>query len=129
LDSWFESDPIKALYGFDGIVGTYASPYAQGTAYVLLHHAFGEVNGKKGLWGHAIGGMGAITEAMASTATARGVDIRVNAPGREILVAKGRPVGVTTADSETIRARAVVSNVNPKLLYQRLIDASALASD
>src|SRR5262249_19791516 len=58
LDGWFESDPIKALYGFDGIVGNYASPYSPGSAYVLLHHVFGEVNGKKGAWGHAIGGMG-----------------------------------------------------------------------
>ena len=61
LDQYFESDPIKAVYGFDGIVGNYASPYSPGSAYVLLHHVFGEVNGKKGVWGHAIGGMGAIT--------------------------------------------------------------------
>ena len=63
--AWFESAPIKAAYGFDGMVGNYASPYAAGSAYVLLHHVFGEVNGKKGAWGHAIGGMGAITQAMA----------------------------------------------------------------
>src|SRR5215475_11636058 len=87
LDDWFESDPIKAVLGFDSVVGNLASPYTPGSAYVLLHHAFGEVNGKRGLWGHAIGGMGAITEAMAKVATARGVDIRVNAPVREILVA------------------------------------------
>src|SRR5882672_9534215 len=78
LDAWFESDPIKAVYGFDGIVGTYASPYAPGTAYVLLHHVFGEVNGKKGAWGHAVGGMGAISDAMAKAAAARGAEIRVN---------------------------------------------------
>ena len=65
LDNWFESDPIKAVYGFDGIVGNYASPYTAGSAYVLLHHVFGEVNGKRGQWGHALGGMGAITQAMA----------------------------------------------------------------
>ena len=76
LDSWFESDPIKAVYGFDGIVGNYASPYTPGSAYVLLHHVFGEVNGKRGAWGHAIGGMGAITQAMARAARARGVEIR-----------------------------------------------------
>ena len=78
LDQWFESDPIKAILGFDGIVGTYASPYAAGTGYVLLHHCWGEVNGKKGVWGHAIGGMGAITQAMARACAARGVDIRTN---------------------------------------------------
>ena len=68
LDHWFESDALKALYGFDAIVGNYASPYTPGSAYVLLHHAFGEVNGKSGIWGHAIGGMGAITQAMAAEA-------------------------------------------------------------
>src|SRR5438270_1512357 len=76
LDNWFESEPLKAVYGFDGIVGNYASPYTAGSAYVLLHHVFGEVNGKRGAWGHAIGGMGAITQAMAPAATARGALIR-----------------------------------------------------
>ena len=71
LDAWFESDPIKAVYGWDGVVGNYASPYTPGSAYVLLHHCFGEVNGKKGVWGHAIGGMGAITQAMAKSAAAQ----------------------------------------------------------
>ena len=66
LDERFEHDLVKALFGFDAIVGNYASPYAPGSAYVMLHHAFGEVNGKKGVWGHAIGGMGAITQAMAA---------------------------------------------------------------
>jgi len=65
LDERFENDLVKALFGFDSIVGNYASPYAAGSAYVMLHHAFGEVNGKKGVWGHAIGGMGAIAQAMA----------------------------------------------------------------
>src|SRR5437667_62684 len=68
LDERFENDLVKALFGFDAIVGNYASPYAAGSAYVMLHHAFGEVNGKKGVWGHAIGGMGAITPAMAPRA-------------------------------------------------------------
>ncbi|HEV7820312.1 MAG TPA: NAD(P)/FAD-dependent oxidoreductase, partial [Burkholderiales bacterium] len=129
LDSWFESDPIKALYGFDGIVGTYASPYAAGTAYVLLHHAFGEVNGKKGIWGHAIGGMGAITAAMAKAAAAGGADIRVNAAVREVIVEKGRVCGVVTEAGERIRARAVISNLNPKLLYGSLIDSSVLPAE
>src|SRR5258706_12540906 len=75
LDDRFESDLVKALYGFDAIVGNYASPYAAGSAYVMLHHAFGEVNGKKGVWGHAIGGMGAITQAMANAARGHGSGI------------------------------------------------------
>jgi len=129
LDSWFESAPIKAAYGFDGIVGNYASPYSAGSAYVLLHHVFGEVNGKKGAWGHAIGGMGAISQAMAKAAAERGVDIRVDSPVREVLVEGGRAAGVVTGTGEVIRARSVVSNLNPKLLYGSLIDPEALPQD
>jgi phytoene dehydrogenase-like protein len=129
LDAWFESAPIKAAYGFDGIVGNYASPYAAGSAYVLLHHVFGEVNGKKGAWGHAIGGMGAITQAMAKAAAARGVEIRVATGVREILVEAGRAVGVVTEKGEAIRARSIVSNLNPKLLYGSLIDPEVLPQD
>jgi phytoene dehydrogenase-like protein len=126
LDGWFESDPIKAVYGFDGIVGNYASPYSPGSAYVLLHHVFGEVNGKKGVWGHAIGGMGAITQAMARSAVARGVDIRLESPVRQIIVERGRAGGAVTERGEAIHARAVVSNLNPKLLYQRLLEPEDL---
>ena len=70
LDGWFEGELVKALFGFDAIVGNYASPYTPGTAYVMLHHAFGEVNGKTRVWGHAVGGMGAISTAMAKAAAA-----------------------------------------------------------
>jgi len=129
LDGWFESAPVKAVYGFDGIVGNYASPYTPGSAYVLLHHVFGEVNGKKGAWGHAVGGMGAITQAMAKSAAARGVDIRVATPVREVIVEGGRAVGVVTATGETLRAAAVISNLNPKLLYSKLIAAAHLPAE
>lgn len=126
LDDWFDSEPIKALYGFDGIVGHYASPYSPGSAYVLLHHCFGAVNGKKGAWGHAVGGMGAITQAMARSAVALGVDIRVDSAVREVIVQKGRAVGVVTTTGQTVRAAAVVSNLNPRLLYLSLIDPAVL---
>src|SRR3954467_261439 len=106
LDHWFESDPIKAVYGWDGVVGNYASPYTPGSAYVLLHHCFGEVNSKKGAWGHALGGMGAITQAMAKAAITHGVDIRTDEAAREVIVERGRAVGVVTEDGEVIRARA-----------------------
>ena len=76
------------------MVGNYASPYTPGTAYVLLHHAFGEVNGKQRVWGHAIGGMGAITQAMAQAAAAAGVEIETAAPVREVLIEHGRACGV-----------------------------------
>jgi phytoene dehydrogenase-like protein len=129
LDGWFESDPIKAVFGFDGIVGNYASPYTPGSAYVLLHHVFGEVNGKKGAWGHAMGGMGAITQAMSKSAQARGAVIRVSTPVREVIVEGDRAVGVITEAGETIRAAAVISNLNPKLLYLKLLAANALPDE
>jgi phytoene dehydrogenase-like protein len=129
LEGWFESDPIKAVYGFDGIVGNYASPYSPGSAYVLLHHVFGEVNGKKGAWGHAIGGMGAITQAMARSAMTRGVQIQTDAPVRKLLVEHGRTVGAVTVSGEEYRASAVISNLNPKLLYLQLLDPTVLPPD
>ncbi len=129
LDGWFESDPIKAVLGFDGIVGNYASPYTPGTGYVLLHHVFGEVNGKRGAWGHAIGGMGAITQAMAEAARSKGVEIRVDSPVRHVGIEDGRAVAVTTGSGEIVRARAIVSNLNPKLLFEKLVDRKALPAD
>ena len=129
LDGWFESAPIKAAYGFDSVVGNYASPYAPGSAYVLLHHVFGEVNGKKGAWGHAMGGMGAITQAMARAGQAQGVEIRLNDGVREVVLEKGRASGVVTARGERLAARVVVSNLNPRLLYTRLVDPGALPGD
>jgi phytoene dehydrogenase-like protein len=129
LDGWFESAPIKAAYGFDSVVGNYASPYAPGSAYVLLHHVFGEVNGKKGAWGHAIGGMGAITQAMAKAAQALGVEIRLGDGVREVLLEKGRASGVVTSKGERFDARVVVSNLNPRLLYTKLVDPGVLPAD
>src|SRR5262249_28197580 len=126
LDGWFEGDLVKSLFGFDAVVGNYASPYTPGTAYVLLHHAFGEVNGKKRLWGHAIGGMGAITQAMARAATACGVEIETDAPVREVLVEKSRAAGVVLADGRVLRAAAVAANVDPKRLYTAMVPSEAL---
>jgi phytoene dehydrogenase-like protein len=129
LDEIFESDLIKALFGFDAIVGNYASPYAAGSAYVMLHHAFGEVNGKKGVWGHAIGGMGAISQAMAKAAQQAGAEIDLEAGVREVIVERDRAVGVVLDTGETVRAKYVASSVNPKLLYTRLVPSGALPAD
>ncbi len=129
LDGWFESAPIKAIFGFDGIVGNFASPYTPGSAYVLLHHVFGEVNGKKGAWGHALGGMGAITQAMARACAERGAVLRTDSAVSELLVEGGRAVGIVTASGEPIRAGIVVSNLNPKLLFERLVDPDLLPED
>lgn len=129
LDGWFESAPVKALFGFDSIVGNYASPYTPGSAYVLLHHVFGEVNGKKGLWGHAIGGMGAITQAMAACCRERGVEIRTGVAVKELIVEGGKAVGIVTENGEALRGRAVVSNLNPRLLFEKIVPKGALPDD
>jgi phytoene dehydrogenase-like protein len=126
LDSWFESDPLKGMLGYDGIVGSFVSPYASGTAYVLLHHVFGQLNGKKGVWGHAIGGMGAITQAMRRACEAEGVRILTDAAVSEVIAETGRAVGVATEDGRVFRARAVVSNLNPRLLFGRMVDPALL---
>jgi phytoene dehydrogenase-like protein len=126
LDRWFESDPIKAVLGFDAVVGNLASPYTPGSAYVLLHHVFGEVNGRPGVWGHAIGGMGAITQAMARAAGGYGARIDLNAAVREVIVERGRATGVALADGTAVRARAVIANVNPQHLFQTLLPHEAV---
>ena len=116
LERWFESDPIKACFGFDSVVGNFASPWSPGTAYVLLHHVFGEVNGHKGSWGHAIGGMGAISQALAAEARSLGVAIRTGVAVERILESGGRATGLALADGTEVRARCVVANANPKLV-------------
>ena len=121
LDRWFESGPIKAAFGFDAVVGNYASPFHPGTAYVLLHHCFGEVNGRRGAWGHAIGGMGAISEALAAEARRLGVDIECGAPVRSVTRRK-----LVVEDGREFQARAIVANVNPKLLYLELVERELL---
>ena len=114
------------MLGFDAVVGNLASPYTPGSAYVLLHRVFGEVNGKPGIWGHAIGGMGAITQAMAKAAAEHGVDIAVGAAVREVIVERGRAAGIVLEDGTPIRARSVIANVNPKHLFQTLVPREAV---
>ena len=129
LDAWFESDPLKAAFGFDAIVGHFASPYTPGSAYVLLHHVIGEVNGHRGAWGHAIGGMGAITQAMRKEAEARGVEIITRCEVANVCVDIRGVQGVQLTDGRVIEGRCVVSGVNPKLLYTKLMQPHALDAD
>ncbi|MBS0336238.1 MAG: NAD(P)/FAD-dependent oxidoreductase [Proteobacteria bacterium] len=129
LDGWFDGEGVKAAFGFDAVVGNFASPYHPGTAYVLLHHCFGEVNGRKGAWGHAIGGMGAITQAMAAEAKRLGVKIDCDAAVASVNVRDGKAVGVTLRDGREVAGRTVISNLNPKLLYLDLIEAGALPEE
>jgi len=129
LGDWFESEVVKAAFAFDSIVGAYASPLTPGTAYVLLHHCFGEVNGKPGVWGHAIGGMGAITQAMARAARLRGADIRAEAPVETLIVEGGRACGVRLASGERVLARAVAANIPPKLLFRDFVPPGTVEPD
>lgn len=121
LDSWFENEHVKAAFGFDSIVGNFASPDTPGSAYVLLHHVFGEVDGEKGAWGHAIGGMGSITQAMQKACKYEGVEIFTDASVQKVIVENGAATGIELDDGRSIKARKVVSNLNPKLLYKKLI--------
>ena len=121
LDSWFENDHIKACFGFDSIVGNYASPETPGSAYVLLHHVFGEVDGEKGAWGHAVGGMGSITQIMKDVCENKGVEISTNSSVKKIIIENNKAKGVILEDGSKILSDRVVSNLNPKLLFQRLV--------
>ena len=134
LDGWFESDAVKALLGFDAVVGAFQSPYAAGSGYVLLHHAFGETNGKTGVWGHAIGGMGSITQAMTREAQRLGVDIHLDAGVAEVRATgagdgPARATGLRLQDGREIRAHRIAANINPKLLFTRLIDPALLPDE
>ncbi|MGD9802757.1 MAG: phytoene desaturase family protein [Hyphomicrobiaceae bacterium] len=129
LGGWFESEVVKAAFAFDGIVGAYAAPSTPGTAYVLLHHCFGEVNGKAGVWGHAIGGMGAISQALQRSAEAAGAVVRTSSAVRRLVVTGGRATGVELECGKRITARSVAANVGPKLLFRDLVPEDALASD
>jgi phytoene dehydrogenase-like protein len=129
LGQWFESEAVKAAFGFDAVVGNYASPDTPGSAYVLLHHVFGEVNGKKGAWGHSVGGMGAITQIMAKVCTRLGVEISLESPVQRVLVDRGRVAGVRLESGEEIAASRVIANVGPKILYDRMFAEADLPAD
>ena len=126
LGTWFESEVVKGALAFDSIVGAYASPHTPGTAYVLLHHCFGEVNGKPGVWGHAVGGMGAISQAMADAAQTRGAAIRLQAPVASLTLQDGKASGVQLTSGEHIAARVVAANIPPKLLFRDLVPEGAV---
>lgn len=128
LECRFQGELAKALFGFDGVVGNFASPQSPGTAYVLLHHVFGEAAGVPGAWGHAIGGMGSITQAMARACREAGVDIVLSTPVEQVIVEGNRAAGVV-AGGKAWRAPSVVAGVNPKLLFDRLVPQGAVDAD
>jgi phytoene dehydrogenase-like protein len=129
LGGWFEDDHVKSAFAFDAVVGNFAGVSTPGSAYVLLHHVFGEVNGKLGAWGHSVGGMGAITQAMAAACVEHGVEISLESPVAKVLVNNGKAQGVKLAGGEEIYAPIVAANVGPALLYRQLVDAGDLDAD
>src|SRR5436309_8030466 len=128
LDRWFESEQLKIALATDAIIGAMASPSVPGTAYVLFHHVMGECNGVRGMWGYVRGGMGGITQALASAARAHGAEIRVNSPVAKILTRRGRVKGVALADAggTEFQARKVVSNADAHVTFLDLLEEQAL---
>ena len=128
LDRHFAGDLTKALFGFDGVVGNFGSPQSPGSAYVLLHHLFGEAAGVPGAWGHAIGGMGSITQAMAKACHEAGVDIVLDSPVEEVIIGNGR-VGGVVSKGKAWPAPIVAAGVNPRLLFDHLLPGGAVDAD
>src|SRR5262247_1765062 len=119
LDQWFETDVLKATMSASGIIGTFLGVRSPGTAYVLLHHYMGEIDGAFRSWGLARGGTGAISNAIASAARAAGVEIRTEAPVSTIVVRGNRACGVVLANGDEIEASIVASSVDPRLTFLR----------
>jgi phytoene dehydrogenase-like protein len=129
LDRWFESEQLKVTLATDAIIGAMASPSMPGTAYVLFHHVMGECNGVRGVWGYVRGGMGGISQALASAAREHGAEIRCQAPVQQIMVRNGRASGVVLENGTELRARAVASNADANVTFLKLIDSTRLPPD
>ena len=127
--SWFENPHTQAAVAFDAIVGNHTSLHSPGSAYGLLHHAIGEIASQRGIWGHPIGGMGAITQAMLKQALDLGVSVETNTEAVEVCVENGKAIGAVVADRSTRDAKAVVANLAPQHLYLDLIDRANLDED
>jgi phytoene dehydrogenase-like protein len=129
LDEWFESEQVKVTLATDGVIGANGGPRSPGTAYILLHHCMGGVNGHRGLWGFVRGGMGAVSNAIADSARGKGAVIRTNATVSKILVRDRQAQGVVLAEGEEIRAKVVASNLDPKKTFLELLEPSTLDAD
>ena len=129
LDQWFETDVLKATMSASGIIGTFLGVRSPGTAYVLLHHYMGEIDGAFRSWGLARGGTGAISNAIAEAARAAGVEIRTQAPVSRILVRGNQAQGVVLENGDELRATVVASSVDPRLTFQRFLDPGTLPDE
>jgi phytoene dehydrogenase-like protein len=129
LDEWFEFDPLKGTKSASGIIGTFLGPRSPGTAYVLLHHYMGEIDGAFRAWGFAKNGTGGIAEAIASSARALGVEIRLNAGVEKVVVQGGRATGVALASGDELRAKVVMSAVDPKRSFLQFLEPKHLPDE
>jgi phytoene dehydrogenase-like protein len=129
VEEWFESDVVKALTALNGIIGTMLGPKSPGTAYVLLHHFMGELDGAFTAWGAQKGGTGGVSEAIASAARSHGADIRVEAPVAQVIVKDGRAVGVALENGDEFHAKTIVSGCDPKVTFRNLIEEKELPED
>ncbi len=123
LDEWFECEPLKATKSASGIIGTFLGPRSPGTAYVLLHHYMGEIDGAFRAWGFAKNGNGGVTAAIASSARALGVEIRTGAPVREVIVKGGRAAGVALENGDELRGKIVLSAADPKRSFLQFVES------
>jgi phytoene dehydrogenase-like protein len=129
LEQWFETDVLKATMSASGIIGTFQGVRSPGTAYVLLHHYMGEIDGAFRSWGLSRGGTGTVSEAIAAAARAAGAEIRVSAPVSRILEKSGAVMGVALDSGDEIRAPLVLSSVDPRLTFLKMLDESALPAE
>jgi len=129
LDEWFECDALKATMAASGVIGTFLGVRSPGTAYVLLHHYMGEIDGAFRSWGLCRGGTGSISEAIGAAARLAGAEIRTSAPVERIQVRNGRATGVVLDDGDEIRARTIVSSLDPRLTFLRLLDPKELPDE
>jgi phytoene dehydrogenase-like protein len=129
LDQWFETDVLKATMSASGIIGTFLGIRSPGTAYVLLHHYMGEIDGAFRSWGFSRGGTGAISNAIADAAREAGVEIRTKAPVGKILVKNGRTCGVALQSGEELSADVVSSSVDPHLTFEKFLEPNELPAD
>lgn len=129
LERWFESEPLKGTLSASGVIGTFLGPRSPGTAYVLLHHYMGEIDGVFRAWGFHKGGTGGLAQAIARAAQALGAEIRANAPVARVIVRQGRAAGVVLENGDEIEAGAVVSAVDPRQTFSKLVDPAQLPDE
>jgi phytoene dehydrogenase-like protein len=129
LADYFESDYMRAAHAGQGVIGSFIGPKTPGSVYVAWHHMFGEVNGEQGMWGYVRGGMGRISFAMAASAEAHGTVIRTNSRVAKVLISNGRAEGVRLESGEEFRAKAVLSNAEPKRTFLQFCADADLDKD